>query len=199
MINEQELYDAASRACPDVGWRASLYLSRESQLLTYAAASQFTPCLPATLLDAGCNQGDFLRYGRNKRCVAKYHGIDTCVPAIEIAKARYGGDPDATFEVKSILQEEGQYDWVIALGPFNFAQPGSQMTFLGDHVHHLWKRAVCGMSFTVLTDSCPEEKRAEGLYYYNPTEVLDLVRLFTRRFRLLHHYHDVEMCFHLLR
>jgi len=190
IVNELQAYEDAVKQHGDEGWRTSFYLSPDFQMQTYAVITQVGP-LSGSLLDAGCNQGDYYAYLKNRRIKVDYHGVDICGPAIEIAKRKY---PEARFDTMSLMDIQGEYDWVIAAGAFNFKKENADAV-LFDSVNHLFGMTKKGLAFTLLTDWTQD--KYDTLLYYEPQRVIELVTLFTRKFKLLHHHKDNEMCLHL--
>ena len=159
------------------GWKASHFLSQDSQWGVYHALMSRLPINNVTLLDVGCGQGDLIPFiYQNKKKVTQYHGIDVSAKMVDFAVKKYGPemfthgnflDPERSFE----------YDVVVAAGPYNYRVHENyhqQFDYLRSAVTKMYKSCRRACAFTLLSSHGYEiAKDWNELVCYEPWEVME--------------------------
>jgi len=131
-----------------------------------------------TIVDAGCGFGDFYLYLKEKGNLPKnYIGLDLCTPMVEEAKVRTG----CKIMQKDILRQSiPMADWYVASGSMNLLTRMETRIF----IQRCFEKSRKGFVFNLL-----EGKECKGNYsYWNPHEMMDLCRTFSKNVRLKEGY-----------
>lgn len=141
------------------GFDATLWTSRDAQILRFDVMIDLAGFEQATILDAGCGPGDFAAH-LHQRCVpfARYIGVDAVPEMIDAANRR--GLDRCTFCLADLVHDASpmcgvQADFVCISGTlntmdepmartlvekaFDAAAQGVVFNFLSDRAHRKWK------------------------------------------------------------
>lgn len=158
---ETAAYLAPYRAALDrhgAGFRATLWGSRETQLLRFAVMCELAPLDGCTILDVGCGQGDFAVYLHDLGVrFRQFIGVDAMEDMIEQAKGR--ALERCRFSTADLLRDGSWLnaagaDWITISGTLNTmeeptaqglvetcfraAQQGVIFNFLSNRAHEKW-------------------------------------------------------------
>ena len=166
--------------------RAVSWSSRSTQQIRFEILSDIADLNHQSILDVGCGQADFYPYVTSKMNL-HYTGIDFSSEMISFAKRHY---PEGFFHVENFLNPKfkTKYDYVICSGALNYHIP-NQETFIKRAILKLWSHAKKGVAFNLLSPLTPQsEREEEGLYYYNPEEILTYCKTITPHLKMIQDY-----------
>lgn len=159
------------------GWKASHFISQDSQRSVYHALTSRLPLTRATILDVGCGQGDLIPFlYQTQKNVKSYHGIDVSAKMIEGAVQKYGLqlfthgnflDPERSFEE----------DVIVAAGPYNYRvhqDDKAQFEYLKTAITKMFGSCRRACALTLLSSHGYEiAKNWNDLVCYEPWEVME--------------------------
>jgi cyclopropane fatty-acyl-phospholipid synthase-like methyltransferase len=163
--------------------------SDKSQLARYSNLVKNIPN-DESILDIGCGFGGITSYlFDDKNHNAEYHGIDFVEEFI--LNGINSDNPLISYEVIDAAKESYPkgYDWCIASGIFNNAMEDN-WAFLKKVISEMMNAANKGIAFNLL--STYVDYQSEGLYYFNPLEVLDFLKKNVSPLVLLDHSYRVK-------
>lgn len=144
----------------------------------------------SSLLDFGCNVGDFYNYLQNNKNNIKYYGIDINEDYINIAKEKYKNNNNCNFLFENILKNCNnipECDYVTASGVFCYKHIDDKITHK-QILSKLWSKTKKSLMFNMLTSE-NAYANPDKHTLYSPKEGLDLINnLECSKFRLLHDY-----------
>jgi SAM-dependent methyltransferase len=162
-------YYASRLAETGTGWGAAdcgSWESHENRLMALSFVSLGRG--PGTVLDVGCGVGDLL----GRQMPGRYTGWDISGALIGAARGNW---PGADFHVRDLYAstEERAFDYVVASGLFQFADP----LRLRVGVERMWALCRKAVAFNFLTraDDTP------GEHWHDPLAVLAFCRTLTPR------------------
>jgi len=142
------------------------------------------------LNDLGCGYGALLGYLNDGRRNFTYAGCDVSGDMIRAARARYGDQSHARFQVGD--EPPMKADYGIASGIFNVRLRHSDAEwrdYLEATLDTLDRTSSAGFAFNCLTAFADAERKKDYLYYADPCELFDLCkRRYSRHVALLHDY-----------
>jgi SAM-dependent methyltransferase len=146
-----------------------------------------------TLLDVGCGFGDFFTFLQDKGIRVDYTGFDITPVMIETAREKHPEVADR-FHLVNILTEEisDRYNFVVSNGPLNVAGEGNLLL-----MQRLMRKMfeICTIGTVVTMTSLLTKRPSEGIFYYDPAEILRHAGTFCQNFVLDHSYlpHDFAL------
>jgi len=143
-----------------------------------------------SLVDFGCGVGALLGHMRGRGFTGHYHGIDIAPEMIAAASSRWGGDPEAVFEIGESPSQVA--DYAVASGIFNVRlhhdDAAWQAHMLGV-LAEMDRSSRLGFAFNCLTSYADADRKRSDLYYADPCFYFDLCkRIYSRHVALLHDY-----------
>ncbi|HMX17589.1 MAG TPA: class I SAM-dependent methyltransferase [Rhodocyclaceae bacterium] len=160
-------------------------LSAEGQRFRFEKLADIGDLGGKSVLDIGCNLGDFLPYLNARFQAVDYTGVDIVPEIIEDARKRH---PGARFVCADVLdgQFSGSFDYVFISGVFNNAIPDGTR-FLKRLVEFAFRSCRLGVGFNFI--STIVNFRDKELQYHDPVEVLSwCLQDLTPKVSLFHHY-----------
>lgn len=143
-----------------------------------------------SIIDVGCGYGALIDYLRKSFKKYKYIGIDISEEMIASARARYGQDELARFDVSATSPIHADYS--VASGIFNVRlkhDDDEWWSYLTTTLDQLNETSDKGFSFNCLTKYSDAEKMRDYLYYADPCKLFDWCkRRYSRQVALLHDY-----------
>lgn len=173
------------RTGPSVAQWASAY----SQTLRFDQFMTLADFNHQTVLDVGCNIGDFYPVLKERFPDVIYSGIDIVPEVIEHAKQRF---PLASFECRDILQDPliRQYDYVFMSGIFNNDIP-DPTDFLKALTIAGYEVADKALAFNFLST---HTNMQEGLSYHDPAVIMTFaLTQLSRKVSMFHHYASFDV------
>jgi len=169
----------ASCEVSDEGWAAAAWNSIQNQRRLFMAMTALGDLSKGSILDVGCGHADLYPWLKSYTGQdVLYTGIDISEKMIEAAKRRN----DANVMLADLKSYNTAHDWVLAVGPFNLdiamgidkeSAERLQMRYIRKNIRKMFALAKKGAAFTLTSSSLvPEQSQQEGLYYYNPTDIL---------------------------
>jgi SAM-dependent methyltransferase len=170
-----------------VGW------SQRSQMRRFQEILKIGDLEGSTVLDIGCGFGDFFGFLRERGIFVDYTGFDITPVMLKIARQKYPDIQDH-FRMVDILSEEipERYDYVVSNGPLNVAF-GDNLLILTRLIQRMYEISNVGMAITMT--SALTKRPNEGIYYYDPAEIVRKVSIFCQNFVSDHGYlpHDFAL------
>lgn len=190
-MNEQEVQEGIKRyqtrlskfgvSKETLGW------NKGKQRLRYHSFLKYMPLERGSVLEIGCGFGDGIGYLCEGIELSHYVGIDIVPEFIKVAKDRY---PDLEFFEGPYLEYEPpkRFDYIVASGVFNYKsnQRLQNLRSLLDYASSCSDTLILDM----LSDNVDWESGSNS--YYSPSEIIDLVNTFTRRFVIDHEIQPFE-------
>lgn len=185
-----KVFDVSCKSS-NAGWEAAAWSSEKNQKFLFEwCISAIGDIKDDTILDVGCGQADLFEYLKEN---SNYKGIDISFEMIEAAKRKY---PKANVEWTDLENFKGEYDWVVAIGPFNLdinygknlsvkEAEKSQLNYFAEAIGQMYRLSKKGIVITVLSDSIAKQRHV-GLYYYNTAKVIDVCLRYTNKIMLDH-------------
>jgi SAM-dependent methyltransferase len=135
------------------GFKATLWGSREAQLLRFRVMIDLAGFEDGTILDVGCGPGDFAQTLLDDGVPFRhYTGVDALAPMIEAARER--DLPRCTFEVRDVLADDladvaaDGIDYVCVSGTLNTMEEKTARAL----IRRLYETAAQGIVFNFLSD-----------------------------------------------
>lgn len=160
------------------GWECSAWASEKNQQRLFHAVSLIGNLKEGSVLDVGCGCADFydfLKMIPPRTCEEmgdppiQYTGIDISPKMIQRAKEYY---PEADARLLDLKDVDEEYDWVVAVGPFNVRVSQNQPEYLKDQIKRMFDLARRGLSFTFLSNrAVDKEHHFDELFYYDPADI----------------------------
>jgi SAM-dependent methyltransferase len=165
--------------------KAVQWSDRNSQYARFAVLREISDN-PGSVLDIGCGLGDLLASLREAGWQLPYLGIDIVPEFIDLASGRYESDCQSMFRVNEDLSaiEDGAYDYVMMSGLFN-NKLANNWSFLMDTLKEAYRISSKGIAFNAMSSFV--DYQDEGLFYYNPTKVLEFCKTVLRGHPVLRH------------
>lgn len=139
-----------------------------------------------TLLDLGCGLGDLRAYLSGRKIRVDYTGVDIAAKIVSLARRQ---QPDARFECADIIGQDlfagRRFDVVFCSGVFNL-DLGNNLEFLPQALGRMFELSRDLVAFNLL--HCRAEEKWPGYFYYDPAEVLEMLRQFPCQARLIDDY-----------
>ncbi|MFA4843930.1 MAG: class I SAM-dependent methyltransferase [Candidatus Margulisiibacteriota bacterium] len=162
-----------------------------------------------SLLDVGCGFGDLYGYFKAEGLVARqrlnYTGYDIAPKIIETARKKY---PDAKFELKDIMAERHlpSFDYIFCSGIFNVRtiDQAAHLDFVKEMLYRMYDLAGCGLAVNFLSEGSlpaadPEELNAGRYFFFQPEEIIRIIRFTCNRYIMRHDYHAGDFTVFLLK
>lgn len=180
-----EKYGVSAKA---LGWR-----DEEQQYMRFVALAAIGDLNNCSILDVGCGFGDFYDFLKQKGLNVQYTGYDISSKLVEIARQKH---PEATFEVRDILEEESneKFDYVVSSGIFN-ARLSDNEGFLRRMLKRCFE--LCNIGAAINMMSSYVDYKQEDLYYYSPESIFAFCKTLTKRATLRHDYMPYEFSVYL--
>lgn len=175
------------------GFNATLWMSREAQVLRFDVMTKMAEFADSIILDAGCGSGDFAAHLIEKKiAITKYLGIDGVDEQIEKAKEReiqrsdfikgdFVGDP-AIFQSLSP-------DWICFSGSLNTLTEKKSKEIL----EHAFHAAAKGIVFNFLSDRAHKknlDRDTKPARRFNTVKILDWALSLTVKVQFRQEYLD---------
>lgn len=142
----------------------------------------------ASLCDFGCGYGAYALHVRQYGFTGFYTGVDLSLRMIQHARSEYGQLSDTLFQLGA---RPLQADFVVASGIFNVVTSGSR----SEWAEHAWELlgqmclvAKIGVGFNMLIEPSVPYRDREKLFWANPEEVCERLRLSGHRPRVVAGY-----------
>lgn len=170
-----------------VGWG-----SVESQQERYSVLLEIGFTDGDSILDVGCGLGDLYGFLAPKFSTINYKGVDINPNAISIAISKY---PQVPFEITNILNKKNDafsYDYVVSSGALS-VPIDNQLEFVFLMLSRMYEFARKGIAVNFL--SIYADRIEPGLYYMDPSKLLDMCLRISRKVILRHDYftHDLTV------
>ena len=124
---------------------ATLWRSKEGQILRFKTFCMFADFTNSTILDVGCGIGDFSEYlAVAEVAFDSLHGIDAMPEMIETANGR--ALARSTFETADIVHNTDAlvgYEWITFSGTLNAMDEGIAMALIETAFSHATKGIAC--------------------------------------------------------
>jgi len=171
-----------------MGWR-----DREQQNMRFVILSEIGDLTNHSVLDVGCGFGDLYGFLEQKGLHVQYTGYDISSKLIKIAQKRH---PEATFEVKDILEESSvnEFDYVVSSGVLNHRLSDNE-GFLGTMITKCFDLCNIGVAINMMSNYV--DYKDECLYYYSPEKVFTFCKTLTKRVIMRHDYMPYEFTVYL--
>lgn len=145
----------------------------------------------SSVLDVGCGFGDF-----SKQCLAcEYTGIDMTEAVIDVARERC---KSRKFICADFLHHDfdRKFDYVICDGVFNNRYHHcDNVAIVCKAIEKCFSLATKGVAFSFMSKYV--DYKDDHLYYYDPLEMFDYCKSFTKRVTLRHDYELFEFCIYM--
>lgn len=147
----------------------------------------------ASILDLGCNIGDFYPFLKSRFRNIRYTGVDIVPATIELAQKKYG---DAEFFCQDILDKPlgKKFDFVFISGLFN-----NECYQDSEAVHPILRaafhRAQKGLAFNFLSNRA--NFFSKGLAYHDPVQMAGFCLSLSRQVQLFNHYERCDSAIYL--
>ncbi|OUR64413.1 hypothetical protein A9Q79_07965 [Methylophaga sp. 42_25_T18] len=118
----------------------------------------------------------------------RYLGLDFVAEFVELAKNKYGNNPNVEFSVCDLAVDAipKGYDYILLSGVFNNKMEQNK-TFMLDTIEKMFSSCNKGIAFNAMSTYVDYE--AEELFYSNPLDIFDFCkRNITPRVALKHDY-----------
>jgi SAM-dependent methyltransferase len=139
-----------------------------------------------TLLDVGCGLGDLWAFLKDRGIGVDYTGVDILEKMVALARSRH---PEARFQCADVFSEDPfgarRFDVVFCSGTFNL-DLGNSREFLAEALARLFGLARQFLVFNLL--HARTKDKFEHCVYYDPAEVLPMLRKFPCHVRLVEDY-----------
>lgn len=131
-----------------------------------------------SVLDVGCGVGDLEKYSRGR-----YTGIDILPEMIKAAKKH--NPTKGEYHVSDITKYQVKNDWVIACGTYNLLCEDN-MEYLEKMIHHMDRLSILGFMFNLTSKYA--KKKEDGICYYDPGKVFNMIKYKFKKANLVHDY-----------
>lgn len=169
----------------------SLGWNKGRQTVRFTVLSEIGELQNSSLLDVGCGFGDLYGYLQKTGVNVRYTGCDINPDLITIAKQKYS---DANFIVSDIKDVRGIFDWVVALGVFEFKHP-RMISLVRRTLNSMFDIARRGVAADFMS-SYVDYKGKEG-FHASPEEMLKIAKSLSKRVSLRHDYMPYEFCIYV--
>ncbi|MBI5635260.1 MAG: class I SAM-dependent methyltransferase [Nitrospirae bacterium] len=170
-----------------VGW------STRSQIRRFEEVLKLGPLQGSTLLDVGCGYGDLFRFLKDKGIQVDYTGYDITAAMITIAKHQHPEIADR-FHLVDILTEDiiERYDYIVANGVLNLIY-GNNVAVMARLIQRIYE--ACTIGILVTMTSALTQRPKQGIFYYDPVEILCRISPLCQNLVLDHSYlpHDFAL------
>lgn len=175
-IRYQERYEKYGQSKETLGW------FKGKQDLRYNALIDHLPLSVNSILDIGCGFSDGLDFILKKFPDISYTGVDLVPEFIEVSKMRF---PDQNFYCADYtrIHLDGQYDALIASGIFNF-NTGRNIQEVIQIFEYTKENRIRYLAFDLLSNNV--DYTMPDNFYYDPEEIIAIVKKFSRRFNICH-------------
>jgi SAM-dependent methyltransferase len=158
---------------------ATLWRSRESQMLRFKTFCNFVDFGNMSILDVGCGIGDFAHYLiESGVSFSRFHGIDAIQEMIESARNR--DMHNCTFETVDVVTDHESmqgYDWLTFSGTLNAMEQGNAIEL----IEAAFSACTCGVAFNFLSNQSGRSPSDEDLH---PATRFDTPALLSHAFSL---------------
>jgi len=171
-----------------MGWR-----DKEQQYMRFVVLAAIGDLNNCSVLDVGCGFGDFYDFLKGKGLNVRYTGYDISDKLIEIAQQKH---PEATFEVKDILEEESheKFDYVVSSGILN-ARLSDNEGYVRGMLRQCFELCNIGVAMNIMSNYV--DYKEEDLHYYSPEHIFAFCKTLTKRAALRHDYMPFEFTVYL--
>ena len=140
---------------------ATLWQSKEGQLLRFKTFCNFIDFIDTTILDIGCGIGDFSEYLTETGVAFKsFHGIDAMAPMIATANERQLAR--STFSIADIVHSSDAlrgYDWITFSGTLN----AMREDVASNLIETAFKHSSKGVAFNFLSNKSGRDPASEDI------------------------------------
>jgi SAM-dependent methyltransferase len=162
------------------------WASARSQQKRFAVLADNVPLRGRSLLDVGCGLGDLAAFLDERQIPTDYTGVDVLAKMVDACRRRL---PDHRFVQADVFAgngvEPGRFDVTFCSGTFNL-NLGNNLEFLPTALDALFALAREHVVFNLL--HVRARRRGGRYFFYDPQEVLTLVRRHPCEVRLLDDY-----------
>lgn len=166
---------------------ASLGWTKGKQFIRFYALTKNFDLNEKSILDIGCGFGDFVTFAsQNKIEYSKYMGIDLVQEFVSIAHKMHGSDAKNSFAVKNFLDQEGNFDFVIASGVFGQRVEASEdenYIFIEKIISKAFNDSNEGVSFDFISDKVDYRTSVDD-FHASPSRILDIAYKFSKNVTL---------------
>jgi len=187
-------YDARLAAHPDDDARALAVGADGRHAMALQCLVEVGIKAPCSVLDVGCGLGGLFDHLKNKGIGCEYTGYDINPRLIERASARH---PDATFQVRDILQEDfPKFDFIVSSSSFNLAlEHEDNYSFIARMLRTMYEHSTEGVAVDLMTSYV--DFQGPEAFYYEPERVFALAKSITKRVTLRHDLPLFQFCLYL--
>lgn len=165
------------------------------QSVRFNQALRFIPVGSETsILDIGCGFADFYNSIPSEKKPAKYIGLDVTPGFVEVARQNFRDNASVTIINDDIFNyqcESADYGLMLGLLNYNWGD-GAQYDYAYDMIECAFERITKGLVVDFLSihldKNYPEE---DGVVYYDPSKIVNMVSGLTHRFSLTHDYASI--------
>lgn len=169
----------------------SLGWNKGRQTARFTILSEIGELQNSSMLDVGCGFGDLYGYLQKIGINVNYTGCDVNPDLIAVARQKYSS---ANFIVADVENVSGIFDWVFAVGVFEFKYP--RMLSLVKHtLGKMFNLASKGVVADFMS-SYVDYKSKEG-FHASPEEIFKIAKRLSKRVVLRHDYMPYEFCIYI--
>jgi SAM-dependent methyltransferase len=160
------------------------WTSRSTQFTRFHVMSEIGSLQGKSILDVGCNVGDFYGYLLDIGFDGSYMGIDLVESNCIAAAQKYG---KRLFHNKNVfdIAEEGVFDYVIASGIF-FLKMDGWKEMVSQTIHKMFDLSKIGIAANFLSSYVTPER--DDVYHVDPVDIIAMCNQYTKIFSLRHDY-----------
>jgi SAM-dependent methyltransferase len=147
-----------------------------------------------SVLDVGSGLGGLYRHLLGQGIQTQYTGFDINPRLVEAARNLH---PDATFELRDILEEDfSRFDYIVSSSSFNLAlEHEDNYSFMEKMLRVMYEHAERGVAVDLMT-SYVDFRRPEA-FYYEPERMFSIAKKITKRVTLRHDLPLFQFCLYL--
>lgn len=171
--------------------RSVQWAGEDTQRVRFEVLNKIADLNGKSVLDVGCGLADLYKFFLKKNIDVDYTGLDMVPEFIRASREKY---PDAKFILGNAESIDGEYDYILASGSFNFTVENAKEYYF-NLVENIFEHAREGMAFNLLD---VRVHGANGTYMaFVPSEVVAFCKTLTPHVKLVEGYLDWDFTIYM--
>ena len=162
----------------------------DNQYKRFSTAYRFLPMSFESIVDIGCGLADFYEFINLKGNKVEYSGIDINPDLLAESKKRF---PKNQYYCTNIIKDDVSHissQWGVMFGVLNFRfSEFDNVSYAKQMIKNAFSLVTEGLIVDMLSSHiCNDYKKEDFVYYYEPSQMLNIAMEFTPYVTLVHDY-----------